>query len=457
MKTLAVILFLTSFCLAQKEPARVRFANGDVLSGSILSMNQEAISWHSDVLRDPSEFALNNLLDITMPDQKSDLTRTQRVEHEAILEMMNGDTIKGQLSGVGLSEIRLATSFAGELTLKRVNVREVRIESVADFFYRGPSSMEEWTRSGSGNAWRYETGSLYSSAGGGIAKEVDFTDECVIGFDASWPNSLRATICFFTNDIKATSPKQGYEMVFQGSSIHMRKFGVNGVLGHTAAAGALRENRKARIEIKASVKTGKFAVFVNGEMIEVFTDVDVDRKKLGKGFHLVSHDGSPLRVSQIQIFGWDGYLEAFENKAQRAFDFDEEEEPEEERPEADIQEGRMMLLNGDSIEGEVMKIENEEITIKTKFSEVSFPLARLKNFHLPAAELETPRLYKGDVRATMRDGSQLVFRLDAVEGDALLGFSQNFGSARLQRNEFQKIEFNIYRKELDSFRAQEDW
>lgn len=457
MKTFAVIFFLTRLCLAQEEKARVRFANGDVLSGSIMNMNQEAISWQSAVLRDPTEFSLGSLLDITMPDQRSDFSRTQRGEHEAILEMMNGDRIKGQLSGVGLNEIRITSSYAGELTVKRVNVREVRIESVADVFYRGPSSMEEWTRSGGGKAWRYDEGALYSSAGGGIAREVDFTDDCVIGFDASWRNSLRATICFFTDDIRSTSPKKGYEVVFQGSSIHMKKFGVNGVLGHTAAAGVLRENVKARIEIKASAKSGKFAVFVNGEMIEVFTDADVDREQLGKGFHIVSHDGSPLRVSEIQISGWDGFLEDVDHKAQGAFDFGEEEEQESTRPKAVIPEGRMMLRNGDSIEGEVQAIENEEITIKTKFSEVSFPLARLKNFHLPAAELETPRLYKGDVRATMRDGSQLVFRLDAVEGDSLLGYSQNFGSARLKRNQFQKIEFNIYKKELDSFRTKEDW
>jgi hypothetical protein len=255
-------------------------------------------------------------------------------------------------------------------------------------------------------------------------------------------------------------------MVFQGNSVHVKKAGSNNWLGHSTNAGVLRENEKARIEIKASLKSGKIALFVDGGLIDIWQDDAVDRDRLGKGLHIVAQDGSPLRVSNIEVTGWDGYLEElpdrrlrFQGRFQGGFQldggFDGGGSPE--PPKEEIPEGRMMLRNGDMIEGEVLGIEGEEITLKTPFSEVKFPVARLKNIALSSESMETPKLYKGDVRATLADGSRIVFRLDHVEEDKLVAFSQNFGTARFRRDSFKRIEFNIHRTDMEAIRSRGDW
>lgn len=471
MKTLAAILMLTVPCIAQEDEAVVRFSNGDKLTGELLALTGEKLSWQSQILKGAAEFDLEHVVDVNLPPATPPLGGPA-AGHEATLEMTNGDSIRGQLAGLGDGEIRLKTWYGGELTVRRVNVKSVKISRTADFHYRGPNSLEEWTAADGDDDWSFRGGALHAESPGGIAREIDFPEECVIAFDASWRGAFRPKIIFFSDDITTTNPDAGYEMVFQGNSVHVKKSGSNNWLGHSTNAGVLRENEKARIEIKASLKTGKIALFVDGKIIDMWQDDAIDKKSLGKGLHFIAQDKSVLHLSNIEVTGWDGYLEKlpargriqiqgrFQGGFRGGFDFDdgsgEEEEEEEEFPD-----GRMILRNGDSIEGEVLGIKGEDITLKTEFSEVTFPVSRLKNIVLPAlvppATLETPKLYKGDVRGVLANGSHLVFRLDGVEDGELIGFSQNFGKARFKMEAFKRIQFNIHKANIKEIHQRDDW
>lgn len=244
----------------------------------------------------------------------------------------------------------------------------------------------------------------------------------------------------------------------------MKKSGSSNWLGHSTNSGDLRENEKARIEIKVSAVSGKILLYVDGEFIDIWEDEDLDKTKLGKGFHIISQDNSPLRISNISVIAWDGYIGELPNRQDRfrnrgfrgELDFNgDDSDPGAGQEKVD--ENRMVLRNGDTIEGDVSKISDEQITLKTKFSEVTFPVARLKNLVLKSADMEEPKRNKGDVRATLADGTRLVFRLDEVDEKFLVGFSQNFGTARFAKNAFMKIEFNIYKPEFEERRMQDNW
>ncbi|MBG7609011.1 MAG: hypothetical protein IZT59_13440 [Verrucomicrobia bacterium] len=463
MKIPLTIFALAASCLAQEDRSVVRFANGDQLSGQVKSLSKETLLWESLILKEPAEFDLTHVVDLSMPANLE--KRVGAVAgHVATLEMTNGDSIKGQLGGLSDEEIRLNTWYAGEMVFRRVNVKSVQISQDSDYFYQGPNSIDEWTSSRLGNGWTFKGGSLYSSSTGGIAREIDFPDECSIAFDAAWRGAFRPRIVFFSSDITIPNPKNGYEMVFQGNSVHVKKSGSSKWLGHSTNSGDLRENEKAHIEIRISTVSGKILLYVDGAFIDVWEDEDVDKTKLGKGFHIVSQDSSPLRISNIAVTAWDGYTgelpnrrDKFRNRGFRGNFNLEDEQSTRGADQANVDENRMVLRNGDTIEGEVTKISDEQITLKTKFSEVTFPIARLKNLVLKSADMENPKRNKGDVRATLADGSQLVFRLDEVEDKMLVGFSQNFGTEKFAKDAFKKIEFNIYNRDIEERRLQDDW
>lgn len=455
----ATILFLAMIfpCFAQQEGSVVHFSNGDNLSGDLLALTGEKLSLKSSSLVEPVECYLKkvDVLELSMAAPPAD---RPVAAHEAIIGMTNGDTIRGQLAGITDTEIRLSTWYAEELTLKRVNVKTAKITSLTDIHYRGPNSMDEWTLGDGEDGWRFRGGVLRSTYPGGIAREVDFPDECVISFEAAWRGAFFARIVFFSKDITNPSdPQSGYEMVFQGNMAQLKEAGSNKNLGYSSNAGMLRENEKARIEIKASLKSGKFALFVDDQFIYAWQDEAVNRKNLGKGFHIIARNTSPLSISNIEVSGWDGYLEKQIQGGQvggpggfgleggeGGFGLDGNSEVPKPAKE-EIPEGRMLLRNGDTIEGEVLGIVGEEITLKTPIAEVKFPLARLKNISLSSDSMEEAKLYKADVRATLPDGSQIVFRFDGVEGNSLIGFSQNFGTARFRKDAFRRIEFNLYK------------
>jgi|694.fasta_scaffold67525_1 hypothetical protein len=442
MKIATLLLSMMLPCLAQQEGSVVRFSNGDRLCGDLLALSDKTLSWKSQLLKEPADFDLEYVLDLKLPVAPPPADRLLAA-HEAIVALTNGDTIRGQLAGITDSEIRLSTWYAEELILKRVNVKSAKITSLTDIYYRGPNSMEEWTLGDGADGWRFGDSALHSEAPGGIAREVDFPDECVISFEAAWRGAFNARIVFFSKDITNPSdPKTGYEMFFQGNSIQLKKAGGNKWLGHSANAFMLRTNEKARIEIKVSLKSGMIALFVDDQIIDAWQDDEMNRDKNGKGFHIIAQTSSPLTISDIEISGWDGYLENVPIRINDPFMGGIQKVPELARRE--IPEGSMLLRNGDTIEGEVLGIVNEEITLKTPFAEVKFPVARLKNIFLSSDSMEEAKLYKTDVRATLSDGSRIVFRLDGVEENSLIGFSQNFGTARFRKDAFKRIEFNLY-------------
>lgn len=461
MKIPLVILLLAVSCNGQEDASVVRFSNGDQLTGEVLELSTERLTWRSQILKEPAEFDNRYVMDLQMP---SGSARPEKAvaAHEATLEMTNGDSIQGTLTGLTETEIRLRTWYAGEMVFRRVNVRAVNIAKASDYFYRGPNSLEEWTLSNKG-AWVFKAGSLQALSTGAAAREIAFPDEFVIGFDAAWRGAFRPKIVFLSTEVEGMGPKGGYEMVFQGNSVHVKRSGWNTWLGHTSNAGQLRENERARIEIKASLKSGKILLYVDGELVDLWEDKAVDVESIGKGLHFITQDRSPLRISNLEVTGWDGRYDEVPNQRDRLMgrnfrggvDFGEEEGELDAKGAAP--DGRMVLRNGDTIEGQALGIDGEEITLKTPLGETKFPVARLKNILLKEADMETPKRNLGDVRATLADGTRLVFRLDGVEGEKILGFSQNFGEAEFRKDAFKSIEFNIYDRKMEKMRLEKDW
>ena len=117
----------------------------------------------------------------------------------------------------------------------------------------------------------------------------------------------------------------------------------------------------------------------------------------------------------------------------------------------------MELANGDSIEGDVLSIENGTITVKTPLGEVRLPVGRLRTIALPKVELEEAIRRNGDVHAWFPDGGRITFRLDSVGDGTITDSSQNFGTATFKLAAFSRLEFNIYDQDLADKRSAEAW
>jgi len=434
----------------------VRFINNDQLSGQLESLSLDRLVWKSPILEAPTSFFLNSVLDLSLPAEYG----MHQATHEALLTLTNGDTISGQLVSVSDEVIELETWFAGTLKFRRVMVKSVVINERPVYLYQGPKGIEDWTVTGNPPAWSYQNAAFISNAVGSVAKDMNLPDACSITFDAAWRGSFGLKLILFSDDLDSDNPSNGYEVSFQQKAIFARSCKTGATLGPGAIAPALQENEKARIEVRSNSKEGTVVVLVNGEVVGAWKDPELGQNKPGRGVHFATINASPVRISQVGVAAWDGVIAKMPEPQPpggfRQFDFHEDEQLATQEA-AEPKENRMILRNGDSIAGEVVGINADIMTIKTKFRDVKVPLEMMKSVALKPVDLERCKRENGDVRAWFPDGSSIVFRLEAFNENTLTGYSQNFGTAEFKMAAFNRIEFNIYDRKLDDLRVMNKW
>lgn len=442
---------------ADEMKSVVRFANHDQLSGSLESLTTERLVWNSPILEKPTPFFLKSVLDLTLSATQPQID----AKHEATVSLTNGDSVRGQLVSITDDSVELDTWFAGRMKFRRVMISDIRIDERPDYFYQGPSGLDGWTQTETPAAWSYADSSFRSNASGGIARDVGLPDECSISFEAGWRGQFGLKLVFFSDDTNTDNPPNGYSLGLQSRSIVLNKLPNQISLGRAASSPALQENEKASIEVRASLKTGKICVFVDRTIVAVWTDPDFAKNKMGRGIHFVTLNNSPVKVSGIKVAAWDGVIEQMPAPqimgGFRQFGLQEMEEEQRPAPEEKPKAGRMKLRNGDSLEGDVLAISGEMVTIKTPFKDVRIPVGMLRSVALKPAPREEPKRENGDVRGWFPDGTSLVFRLEGVGDGTLSGTNQNFGAAQFKTSAFSRIEFNIYNWKFDDLRNAGDW
>ncbi len=462
MKHLVVIaLFgLTRVSAADGTISTVRFANKDHLSGKLESLTTETLVWNSPILDKPTPFLLGKVLDVTMSAEQPETD----THHEASVTLTNGDLVRGQLAGVSDEVIALDTWYAGRMNFNRLMISDIRITERPDLIYRGPVGLEGWKQSGDKPAWIYQNSALRSTSAGSIARDVNLPQEVSVAFDLEWRDRLLFKFVVFSNGVVTDPPASGYEIQFQQRSVSLRSYMGKDrgqrFIGQSANVTSFQEDEKAHIEIRASAKAGKVSLYVNGELIENWSDMELARNDFGNDIQFTSQNAAPVGISRIEVSAWDGEIEKMPDRrlqrgniafGNRAFvdGMQEETAP---APDVKPKKGRMEMRNGDSLAGEVVAINGGLITIKTPFREVKLPIESLRSLSLKPVELERCIRKNGDVRAWFPDGSSIVFRLDEVKDGTITGYSQNFGTASFKLSAFNRIEFNIHDYNLDEIR-----
>ncbi len=451
MKFSIIFFILTTFCFAAPDPATVNFLNGDKLSGHVVTLNLQTLTWQSDLLKDQAKFNLDQIKDVQLP-LNLNKSSTQDVGHEAVLHLTNGNTLKGLLTGLNDQEIRLNTWYAGDMVFRRLNVKSITISRKSKILYSGPDGLDGWKVNGAENSWSYEanTNELVSNGTGNIARNIEFSEDVEIAYDVSRKGSLRSKLIIFTSDIDTTTPKSGYEISFTGSYARIKRLSDGSYLTGKSNQNRMQQNNEnARIVVRVSSQSKKILVLINDELLGIWADDAMNEIK-DKGLMFSADINSVIKLSNISVSEWDGIFDEINedelNDARFNIHRFQNGLPVPPPKPQELPEGRMFLANGDSLEGEVLGIDKEMIKIKTPFTEVTFPVHRINNIALKKADLETAKLYQGDVRAVLSDGSIFVFRLDDVKDGKLIGYSQNFGRAEFLQTAFKRIEFNIYPK-----------
>lgn len=450
MKPLLVLLaLLPALSPAQDEggsklAGTLKFANKDRVSGSPIAIDAEGnLVWEASAFfHEPVPIRISKILEMRLeggpaPDSEA--------SHQALLTLTNGDTIRGELTGLDGTHVTLRTWYGGLLKIRRSMASDLEIMRSERALYSGPTDFESWKLSDR-NSWKMENGSLISTKAGGISREIDTPERCRIGFDLAWQNALRFRVLFFSSDGESQQPDNCYDLVCQNHFVYLRKRWMDGASGGSRIVGQssiqeLRQKEKLRFDFYIDRKSGTIALYIDGKQSHVWTDQDPGTGKFGNNLHFISEDFSPIRISQIRVTPWQG-------------DLPENIDPDAEDQDLVDEEGQLIhLQNGDIVVGEVGEITDGILDIKTKHADMKIPVSRMRTVNLSTGEYEEPIRKKGDVRAWLKEGGRITFRLDSFTGDTVKGYSQTFGDAEFKVGAFSRFEFNIYNPEFDSLRG----
>lgn len=456
MKTILALLVLG--CVAQAAEMTARFRNGDSVHGRLLEVGEDRLLWDSPSFFSPQPLQLTELVDILLPPALA--PELPAGDHIATLTLTNGDSIQGSLVGVDDTEIRLLTSFAGELVFRRTMVEGLEIEKMPTIFFSGPRSLDDWKLSHPG-AWSYDDGRLVSHGHGGVAREFGAPSRSRLAFDVDWRGSVRFRVLISADNLDESEIRNGYEMICQPERItFLKRYEQNGqviqnAIGNTTAVREFQEQEKTRIELLQDVEAGRFQLLIDGRMIGNWRDPAPEAGKLGTSVHFLCEQEAPLSISRIQLSSWDSQPDGQDPELapfEQLHPLDDESEAEES---TDSSPTPILLANGDRIEGKALGIGNHRVTIETTYKTFELPVSRVRSFALrtpeEAADPELtwkPRRRAGDIRASFTNGGHLTFELVGLGDTSLRGRSQTFGEAEFDLGVFSRLEFNLYRPNL---------
>lgn len=446
--TLCAFACLVAPLSAEAGPEGVAvFTNGDRMSGIPGAMNDDGLAWTAEqLLHQPSTIKLDRLLEIRMKGQDEG---SHPSDHQALLSLRNGDSISGEFIDLDDKFVTLRTWYGGDLRINRAMATDMEIMRAERAIYTGPTDIKNWTLIGNKDAWSVTGNQLVSSQRGSVAKEIELPNKCHFGFDLAWRSGLNFHLYLFADEGDTTSPDNYYDLVCQRRFVYLRKrWSANGrggtlTIGRPANIRELADQEDVRLDFYVDREAGTIALYVDDRQAEVWTDEDAAAGAFGDWFHFVAEE-YPLRISNIRASAWKGDL------------------PEGTTPEAGEdaidEEGQVILLqNGDTVIGEVGEVKDGILTITSKHGEIPVPVRRMRRIDLTGSDYDEPIRKNGDIRAWLKGGGRITFRLDSFRDGKMEGYSQSFGEATFDLSAFSRLEFNIYDENLDHLRDGGDW
>ncbi len=463
MKALRQILLPLCGCAlaAAATEAEIQCTDGSRLKGKLLGIDADSLRLEADFLAAAVPLKLDKILEVALPPERGEF----KGDHIASVTLSNGDTLRGELTGVDEKEISLRTWYAGDMRFRREMVDRLEIADRPGILYSGPEGLDGWIRD-DGSEWSFEKGALRSQGPGSIARKIGrLPAKARYAFDLAWRSSPRFRFIFQSDDPEAVEPSNCYMLIFTNARyVQLSKRssrGGNVQIGNFINIPEMLSKEKIRLELLVDRKTGLIRMLVNGNVAADWTDPDPDPGTLSGSIHFNAQDASPIRISRIEVTTWDGVVEGRAPDHDEGFMEDDEPLPAREEPEPDP--ARIRLRNNDQVEGEILGIEDGKVKLKTRFGDVQLPVSRLRTFTLHTKEsrkdpelYQLPKRYLGDVRAWFPDGSCVTFRLEDSKDGRFKGYAQPFGEVDFDASAFNRVEFNLYDPDLDLLRTSRD-
>lgn len=433
----STILVSASLVQAATNPYILFFQNGDVLKGTLQSVDAKKLHWQRDDVVKSMDFDLTNVTRVdfgaTEPAQTPS-TNTWRVR------LSNDDLLEGTITSCENDTLIFDTTYAGKLKIPRKNVHSITLVSLPESaLFSGPSSLDGWTQgksalAGDSGQWTYRNGAFYASKSASIARDVKLPPMASIQFDLRWQGTLHAAIALYNNSLlpvsllqKENEPDFGgfYSFMLNSSFadlLAITKRDPNRSLGPVAVP-FLTQTNAAHIELRANTAAHSISLYINDIFVKEWVD---PAGFIGEGTAIrIVHQGlGTLKLSNLRITKWNGVSET--KSAVKV---------------VNLAQDVATLANGTVLTGRFQSITNGQVTLVTNFAPALVPLSSLTRLDLsPETDPNIPPV-PGQVRALIHGTGRITFQIDQWNKSQVTGHSAILGQIKCNPAAFSALQW----------------
>ena len=248
----------------------VELHNGDLLTGTIKSFDQGAVTLASPLALAPLEIKAEAIKRIAFPEPPAD-----NPTHTELLTLSNKDTLPCKVLSMDKDHLHISTWYAGKFSIPRTGIRAIQFGiSEEKTIFKATQAPSQWDHHE--GSWSLDGTSYTSNGIGSLAQKLDLPQNLRIQFDLSWKETPNFAFRFCA-DTNSASTKQGtYELIFNSAGMQISRFESRSQPAAPLANIAIRPrsvtNRTLNIDIRLNRQEGLLTLYIDRKLIGTWPD-----------------------------------------------------------------------------------------------------------------------------------------------------------------------------------------
>ena len=417
----------------------ISFKNGDKLHGNLVSLEKGKLLWRYPKVADNIVFPLSPLKNMFLGKRPG----RKEIRGDIRIYLTNGDVVPGRLVSLDGEKVGISTSYAGELSIPRVMVRQIAFDSKGIYLFRGPNSSQKWQIPKSGryrNTVKITNSQIILDPRSIAGIKMPLPDNVEIAFEIAKPTrEMRQKTFFFADKQTNKGMPNTYMLTIYGNGRFELERYTNNTGTDTIQSGSfsIDYSKALRVSIFVDKAHRKFTLSFNGKKRQQCEDSDYnDFAGRGKIIAFANDGGSQVAVRNIAVARWNG-------KGSAAVS---DENDDGKKGENDT----VFFLNGDRATGVLKSATPQEVVFATDFAELKVPPNRVTTISLAKNKLHMARKRADDAIITLANGAgRITLSIKSIKDGVTQGISENFGVAKFKLPAIEAVRFNIYDSQED--------
>jgi hypothetical protein len=409
--------------LALTPSCHIRFASGDDLFGSLVSLDGDSLAfnaWFGGSLKIPRTaiqtitfLPKNYSIVYEGPEDASDwvVTGLRQTANGGSVRIINGQRF-------------IVNGAQGIIMMNGAQVMQQ--EDAARGGASGPTN------------WTYRDGSFATAGAGLLGRNFNLTGSSTIEFDLSCNGSFSLLLSLYSmaldrvemnNNSFRFEIDNGQITLFANGGADMSNMGIWGAFNPSSRAVTITNfdahSKPARFTFQCNKDEGSLAVLVDGVLVKRWTDLG-GFDDLGTGFVVDNQAaGSTVKLSRFKITRWGGKYEP-DIAPVRATNTD-----------------MVSFINHDKAGVKVQGITGGNLDVGMGGNILRIPCERVRQIDFAQSSAEAEPRGPWEVRAVFPGGGSVSFQLERWDDKSITGHSALFGSLAFQPGSIREMVFNL--------------